>query len=249
MNLKDLTVPFPENEVEWRIGQTGIKGNKQIWAMCLAYVTARAIMDRLDEVVGPENWKAEYSFVSDKGVICRLSIKCGTEWVTKEDGAEQTDVESFKGGISGALKRAAVLWGIGRYLYGLESGFAQICDIENKDAYFAKMKDGTPFRWLPPALPKWALPEDAVSNALPQVHPHSPMNAGSGNGIQTFSYVFPQGPLAKMTPERATVPQLTKYRNWVEERLPGARTDWAKIALQKIEQELMTRELQEESVE
>ena len=50
-------------------------------------------------------------------MVCNLSIRVGGEWISKEDGAPFTDFEAFKGGISDALKRAAVKYGIGRYLY------------------------------------------------------------------------------------------------------------------------------------
>ena len=50
-------------------------------------------------------------------MICSLSCKVGDNWITKADGAGDTDIEGEKGGISDALKRAAVVWGIGRYLY------------------------------------------------------------------------------------------------------------------------------------
>jgi len=43
------------------------------------------------------------------------------EWIWKADGAGDTDVEAEKGAISDAFKRAAVKWGVGRYLYDLDS--------------------------------------------------------------------------------------------------------------------------------
>jgi hypothetical protein len=43
------------------------------------------------------------------------------EWVWKANGAGNSDVEAEKGACSDAFKRAAVLWGIGRYLYDLDS--------------------------------------------------------------------------------------------------------------------------------
>ncbi len=52
-------------------------------------------------------------------MICYLSIRCDGEWVTKSDGAGDTNIEAEKGGISDALKRAAQKFGIGRYLYYL----------------------------------------------------------------------------------------------------------------------------------
>lgn len=156
-----LKEPFPEKDIEWRIMQSG-KGQKGIWAKCLAYVTNRAIMDRLDELVGEERWANDFKEGPGGGVICGISIFIKSEthpdgvWVTKWDGAENTAVEAIKGGLSGAMKRAAVQWGIGRYLYHLEEGWA---DINDSGKFRAKTKDGANFKWNPPSLPSWALPK------------------------------------------------------------------------------------------
>ena len=74
-------------------------------------------MDRFDEAFGNDGWKDSYSTWKTKGVLCTLYVKCGDNWVSKEDGADDTAIESTKGGISDALKRAAVKWGMGRDLY------------------------------------------------------------------------------------------------------------------------------------
>jgi hypothetical protein len=60
--------------------------------------------------------------------LCGISIFCAErgEWVQKWDAAENTDIEPVKGGISDSFKRAAVLWGIGRYLYGLAAMWVEI---------------------------------------------------------------------------------------------------------------------------
>jgi hypothetical protein len=162
MNLSKLSAPFPPTDIEWRVGHAGVKDEK-VWATCLAYITNRAIMDRLDEVVGPENWNNEYREwgVGTPGVLCGISIKVGMEWVTKWDGAEQTDIESVKGGLSNAMKRAAVQWGIGRYLYDLPEGYATISPQGRHYQPASRNKDKPvpAFKWDPPALPKWALPE------------------------------------------------------------------------------------------
>jgi hypothetical protein len=78
-------------------------------------------MKRLDDVVGMENWQCHYEDLGGR-VICRLSIRVDGEWITKCDGAGDTKIEGEKGGISDALKRAAVLFGVGRYLYYLPAG-------------------------------------------------------------------------------------------------------------------------------
>lgn len=77
-------------------------------------------MDRLDSVVGQANWQATYSHALSK-TVCELSIRCGDEWIIKSNGAGDSDIEGEKGALSDAFKRAAVLWGIGRYLYNLDS--------------------------------------------------------------------------------------------------------------------------------
>ena len=160
MDLNKLKDFFEPNDIEWRLQQCGKTKEGKIWGMALAYVTNRAIMNRLDEVCGPENWKNEFKAAPDGGILCSISIKVGDEWVTKWDGAENTDIEAVKGGLSSAMKRAAVQWGIGRYLYKL--GESWINSNEN-GAYRGKTKDGTIFKWDAPALPDWALPNGLKS--------------------------------------------------------------------------------------
>lgn len=162
MNLQDLKKPFPENDIEWRIGQSG-KGGKGIWAKAFAYVTARAIQDRLDETVGPENWTCRYELLKDPqgnpiGALCTLAIKVKDSWIEKTDGAEATDMEPFKGAISAALKRAGSAWGIGRYLYNLDADFVEVSESQKPGFKFAQTKDKVPFYWKPKQLPDWALP-------------------------------------------------------------------------------------------
>ncbi|VTM70315.1 DNA damage response protein A [Raoultella planticola] len=128
MKLELLDSPFPAQDIEWRIQQAG-KNNSGIWVKVLAYVTNRAIMKRLDEVCGKSGWCNEYRDIPNNGgVECGLSIKVDDEWITKWDAAEKTQVEAVKGGRSGAMKRAAVQWGIGRYLYDIDVGFATVSD-------------------------------------------------------------------------------------------------------------------------
>lgn len=170
MELTKLTDPFTPDEIEWRIGRAGLKKDGSVWATALVYVEARAIQDRLDAVVGPFNWRVTHQHVvvgsEIKGVMCEISIKDPSGvWVSKSDGAEPTDFEPFKGGISSALKRAAVLWGIGRYLYKLDETFVSIVDRSTEGAKYAKHKDkrsnqDLEFYWVAPKLPNWAIPAD-----------------------------------------------------------------------------------------
>jgi hypothetical protein len=142
--FSELSKPFDQSDIEWRAGATNQDKTR---ALALAYITSRAVMDRLDEVVGPENWRDEYKPGPDGGLICGLSLRLEDEWITKWDGAENTLVEEVKGGLSGAYKRAAVKWGIGRYLYKLDSVWVP-CELTGKTVVL---------KIIPP-LPAWALP-------------------------------------------------------------------------------------------
>lgn len=51
-----------------------------------------------------------------KQTKCTISVFLNERWISKEDGSEESDYSSVKGGFSNSLKRAAVLWGVGRYL-------------------------------------------------------------------------------------------------------------------------------------
>lgn len=116
-DLKLLFAEFPQDAISWRAQSLTKDGDK---ALALAYIDARDVMDRLDQICGPANWQDRYEFHGTR-TICYLSILVDGVWITKADGAGDSDVEAEKGAISDALKRAAVKWGIGRYLYSLES--------------------------------------------------------------------------------------------------------------------------------
>ena len=169
IDLRKLKEFFNPDDLEWRIQQSGFH-NGNPWALVLAYVTNRAIMDRLDEVVGPDKWTNEFAPGPAGGVLCCISIKIGGEWIPKWDGADNTAIEEIKGGLSSAMKRAAVQWGIGRYLYKFPDSFA----IFKPDGIFkTKIKDNKGayhrLKWNPPEVPKWALPSNQSKEESPSV--------------------------------------------------------------------------------
>jgi hypothetical protein len=158
--VRQLQEPFPADEVEWRVQRSGIASNGP-WAMVLAYVANRAIQNRLDDLFGVFGWRNEFKPAPEGGILCGISIQDSNgEWITKWDGAEQTVVEAVKGGLSSSMKRAAVQWGIGRYLYDLPVTFAH-CSSAKAPAFKNKAKapDGSWFYWQTPQLPEWALPD------------------------------------------------------------------------------------------
>lgn len=126
IHVAKLREPFPPDRISWRVGSTSRDKKK---GLALAYIDARDVMQRLDEVCGPENWQCDYPHAGQK-TVCRIGIKLNGEWVWKSNGAGDSDIEAEKGAMSDAFKRAAVLWGIGQYLYDLESPWVELDTAE-----------------------------------------------------------------------------------------------------------------------
>lgn len=140
---KLLNAPFKANEIEWRVGATNKDKTKGI---ALPYVTNRAIQKRLDEVFGIFGWKNEYREWKGTKQLCGISVFHNGEWITKWDGADDSNMDATKGGLSGAMKRCACQWGIGRYLYDIPTQWTKI--VPNGKSYKIATK---------PSLPDWAL--------------------------------------------------------------------------------------------
>jgi len=142
--FEQLKAPFDPKVIHWRVGATNAKSlGCQPWeatsGIGLAYLNARDVMKRLDDVCG-DYWQVEYPYEG----CCRIGLKIDGEWLWRANGADTSDVEGVKGQYSDAFKRAAVLWGVGRYLYYLPNKWY---DLQN-----GKMK-------ITPELPEWATPE------------------------------------------------------------------------------------------
>lgn len=141
-----LKRPFPAEKIHWRVGSTTQDKSRGI---ALAYIDARDAMKRLDDVVGPVNWQDRYPWSESGKLCCEIGLRIDGEWVWKSNGAGDTNVEADKGAFSDAFKRAAVMWGIGRYLYALPNEWVELDDKR-------RIKN-------PPALPDWAVPNEFQS--------------------------------------------------------------------------------------
>lgn len=175
-----LRAHFDPSVVSWRPGRITTNDRGTV-GMALAYINARDVMSRLDEVVGPENWSDAYVETAKGVMLCTLSIRIGNEWVGKTDGAGETDVEGEKGKVSDALKRAAVKWGIGRYLYDVPTIWVE-CDPKTKTITkrgYAELQEklaafGKRHVQAPLASPPKAQPEAAKEVIDPQTGEISP---------------------------------------------------------------------------
>jgi hypothetical protein len=154
-----LAEPFAADEIGWKPQAKSKDGTK---ALACAYIDARNVMDRLDAVVGPENWQDEFTPLGNGNVVCCLSLRVGGEWIHKSDVGGESDQKDTgdreKAAFSDALKRAAVKWGVGRYLYSLPSVW---CEYDEQRKQFK----GTP------TLPASALPRGSKPAAKPAPAP------------------------------------------------------------------------------
>ncbi|AEV15807.1 MAG: Rad52/Rad22 family DNA repair protein [Thermus sp.] len=159
---RKLAEPFPPGEVQWRIEALS-KDRKR--ALVVPYVDARTVLDRLDRAVGPEGWQDSYEVLADeertlrdergerRERLCEVKCRLTVLGVTKEDVGEG---DSLKAAFSDALKRAAVKFGVGRYLYRLEK---QWVDYDPEKG-----------RFTPPRLPEAATPEEAEEEEKPEAY-------------------------------------------------------------------------------
>jgi len=161
--LEALAEPFDPELIYWKPQATNKDKTKAIAA---AYADPRAYSDRLNEVVGPHKWSTSYTVYtiapilnpqaeSDwkklifKGkvlVVASLTIQgIGSNSGTGEsDAADENAITSAE---AQAFKRAAIRFGLGRYLYDLPKGVWCAYDSTSKRIT------------APPDLPDWAVPK------------------------------------------------------------------------------------------
>jgi len=242
MDLNQLSSSFPENKIEWRIQQSGIK-NDRIWCIIIPYIDSRAVQQRLDDVVGHGNWQTDYIF-KDHGVLCKLSIFIDGMWVTKVDGSPETAVEGFKGGISKALVRAAVHWGIGRYLYDTPTTFGLIVDKNTEGAFKGQFKDKKTnknhyFHFVPPATPKAKTKPKAPAKKEEIREPEPSAHEDLGN-----QPIKPKPPVKEQTPEPSAgnrfkimqeLKQAQKITKWPRESIINYSKERYKKKVEKLE--------------
>lgn len=162
-----LAEPFPAAAISWKAQAVSKSGDR---ALAVAYIDARDVMDRLDEAVGPQGWSDSYRVVTVAGesaVECTLTVL----GVSKTDvGTPGDSADRAKGAYSDAFKRAAVRFGIGRYLYRLPKAWVGYDPVRRQLAET-------------PSLPAWALPGNGRPQALVLPTP-SDRNGGNGMSIE-----------------------------------------------------------------
>jgi len=128
MELKNLTKKIP---YQWRV--QSFSKNKPA-CQCVAYIDARDVMNLLDEVVKPENWQDDYRLINGQ-LFAGIGIYINNQWIWKWDVGTESQTEKEKGQVSDSFKRAAVKWGIGRFLYDLDIKTIPANEVKTQSNY------------------------------------------------------------------------------------------------------------------
>lgn len=180
-----LAAPFPISAINWK-PQAVSKDKTR--ALAVAYIDARDVMDRLDQIVGSFNWQVRHEQASGQ-LITGLALQhpATGEWIWKYDVGfvggsdsenEDDQVKAIKGTASDGLKRAAVLWGIGRYLYSLPKTWVGF-DPDKRQLTET------------PTLPAWARP--AAERSGNGANGHGATDANSLTLAEARAVVAPEG--------------------------------------------------------
>jgi len=191
--LEALHADTPDEEVHYR---QALKSNGQPVLidgekLMLAYVTARYVQDRLDSVLGPQNWQNTFVDLPTGAVRCGIGILVlgdeGAEWIWKYDVGVPSNIEPEKGAHSDAFKRAGVLWGVARDLY------------DERD-------DDQPKATVPPE--QTPQPQGTVRQQVgeAQVVQPSPITEAQGQGIATTSDEPSPGWMCPIHNDRKVIP-------------------------------------------
>lgn len=178
-----LAAEFPREQISWRAQTVTKDGDK---ALALAYIDARDVMNRFDEVVGAGDWSDSYD-VHPNVTICSIALRIEGGWTSKADGAGDTDVEAEKGRISDAFKRAAVKWGVGRYLYAIPSTWVPCETYTKGDKSYWKRWTADPWDYvkLTAKPPRTATGGEQPELATSAAQPHWTVIAKALEGCTT----------------------------------------------------------------
>ena len=146
--LAELAKPFPASAVSWKPQK--VDGDR---ALAVAYIDARDVAQRLDEVCSGD-WGFTWEPVPGGGKAVRGTLRIGD--TVREDVGEAGEGDfgdTWKAAVSDALKRAAVQYGVARYLYRLPAVWVAY------DPQRRRLKE------IPP-LPAWARPEGDTSEPV-----------------------------------------------------------------------------------
>lgn len=127
--LQEIQVKLKkEMPFKWRV-QSFSKFKPQ--ATCVAYIDSRDVQDVLDANC---EWSDRY--YSEAGLLfCEITIYVGDKEYKRTDTGSESNVDKQKGHSSDAFKRAAVKFGVGRFLYSKPMKYLKANAIKTNSNY------------------------------------------------------------------------------------------------------------------
>jgi hypothetical protein len=132
-----------EMDYKWRVQSFS---KKKPVATCVAYIDSRHVQNRLDEVLGVDKWQSDYKEVKGN-LFAGIGIDFGTGFVWKWDCGTESNQDKEKGEASDSFKRAAVKFGIGRFLYDLPIKTVKSSEIKTNTNYPNVVDDNGNIVW------------------------------------------------------------------------------------------------------
>lgn len=226
---RKLREPFDRKDVEFRV--QGRVNDQSGRAQVVAYIDARVVQDRLDEVVGPGAWSFDWEPILVENSQVMLAKGTLTVFgVSKSDIGSASNFEQSLGCISHALKRAAVHWGVGRYLYELPATWVNVEKGGRlSDAVIASLRNSLP---APTASIQTQEPE-----TLPQKESQKMSAAARRPGATTAASAAPRRQTAiRETPVQEPIAEVAEVEHATSDE--PAATEQQMVSIRKLSEAL-----------
>src|SRR5579872_1814282 len=180
-----LEVPFDPSQIEWRVMNT--TKNQPLRGQVVPYADQRAYTDRLNALFTPAGWTRRYTIHAssnfersqDKKIVAKVLVSCelaifglGSHSATGEEFAD--DPNALTAAEAQAFKRAAVCFGLGRYLYYFTGTWVDLDEHKRPKTVPQLAGWATPAGWRQGLRPRLSCGQEGAKTAP----------AGRGNSVQ-----------------------------------------------------------------
>jgi len=224
--LIHLRRPFTPGAVRWKVQVTGPKEAKEkTWATVVGYIDARLVAERLNAVLAG-GWSEEEIPLEGKPNLMRYRLEVlGQTHTDVGEGQGHSEGMKAKAADSDALKRVAVRFGVGAYLYAMPPFNLYITpsgEVKDDKPTLARMKSGKAGylkkpheRWLREEYERWL--ESEGKRIFGEPLDHGDARTGSVGGLAEGLISAPEEDEApdEAQPEPLTDAKATKLRKGI----------------------------------
>lgn len=165
---RKLEQKFSESDLKWRVQSCGKNNAGVNWAKFIPYIDPRVIQKRFDDLFGWDGWESKEYINEDHSVTVELSLYSlkANKWITRAGTADiaSKDSNSIKSAASSAFKRAASMFGVGRYLYNYKEVWGDIVPDKTPGSIMCENKSKGIKFYATPKIPKGIFQDEKTSN-------------------------------------------------------------------------------------